>query len=70
MLLAGANLRCAYPLTVEFRRSCVADHLLRVRISKSALYLTDCASDAGYRLSQCASADQAPVPERALLQSR
>jgi hypothetical protein len=37
------------------RRSCVASHLLRVRLTERALCLNDCASDACFHLSQFAS---------------
>jgi hypothetical protein len=33
------------------RRSCVANHLLRVRLTERALCLSDCASDVSIRLS-------------------
>jgi hypothetical protein len=39
----------------RMRRSCVTGHLLRVRLIERALSLTHCASEARFRLSQCAS---------------
>jgi hypothetical protein len=37
-------------LPARSRKPCAASHLLRVRLRQSALCLTDCASDADFRL--------------------
>jgi hypothetical protein len=49
------NRRLRTPARGRKRRSCVTGHLLRVRLTERALSLTHCASEARFRLSQCAA---------------